>query len=264
MLFLLSCFLLSCQTPLEQAQLALGQHDLVLAEQHFREAIQLDPNNPKAIAGLGWTYHIALEKMLAAQSFERCLQIDKQNVECMRGRASVALAQQEFQVAEHWLKQAHGINADDPELQLSMALLELSQGEHEVALLSLEAMTRRFPLRSEFRLTYAETLLRNKRFEEALKETETVLNDESLLPRYQAMCWMLRVRILLEGSSIVLERSCVQKGEVWKWVSEAERSLERAKSIGISIPNLAVVQRQIARRKNDILSKCPNSFKKKD
>lgn len=249
---------------MEEAQLALSQHDLVLAEQHFREAILFDPNDPKAVAGLGWTYHVALEKNMALQSFERCLQIDKKNVECMRGRASVALTQQEFQVAEHWLMQAQAIDPDDPELQLSMALLELSQGNNESALLSLEAIIRRFPKRAEFRLTYAETLLRNKRFEEALKETEMALSDGSLLPRYQAICWMLRVRILLEGSSGVLQRNCLQENNVWKWILEADRSLERAKVIGISIPNLAVVQRQIGRRKNDVLSKCPNSLKRKN
>ena len=264
MFYFLSCFLLACQTPLEEGQKALENHDLVLAELSFREAIQLDPNDQKAIAGLGWTYHLALEKLMAAQSFERCLQLNEQNIECLRGRASVALAQQDTQLAERWLQKAETIAPEDPEISLSRALLDLSLGENEKVHDSLEAITRRFPERSEFRLTYAESLLRNKRFEDALKQTELALSDEKLLARYQVMCWILRVRILLEGSAGVLQVECSQKNNVWKWVLEAERSLGEAKAVGIAIPNIAVIQRQIGRRKNDILAKCPNSLEKID
>lgn len=249
---------------MEEGQKALEQHDLVLAEQHFREAIQLDSNDQKAIAGLGWTYHLASEKMMAAQSFERCIQLNEQNIECMRGRASVALAQQESQAAEKWLQKAELVAPDDPEVQLSTALLNLAQGENDKALEVLESVIRRFPERSEFRLTYAESLLRNKLFEEALEQSEIILSDEKLLPRYQVMCWILRVRILLEGSAGVLQTDCSQKDAVWMWVLESERSLDKAKEVGIAIPNLAVLQRQIGRRKNDILAKCPNSLKKMD
>ena len=261
---MLSCFLLACQTPLEEAQDALEKHDLVLAEQNFRKAIQINPNDQKAIAGLGWTYHLALEKMMAVQSFERCLQLNKENIECIRGRASVALAQQESQLAESWLQEARKLAPDDPEVQLSTALLYLAQGETEMALEKLEAIVRRFPERSEFRLTYAESLLRNKRFEEALEQTEILLSDGEIFPRHQAMSWILRVRILLEGSAGGLQTDCSQKDVVWSWVLEAERSLEKVKEVGIAIPNLAVMQRQIGRRKNDILAKCSNSLEKMD
>ena len=264
MFFQLSFFLLACQTSQEEGQKALERHDLVLAEQKFREAIQLDPGDQKAIAGLGWTYHLALEKMMAAQSFERCLQLNEQNIECLRGRASVALAQQETQAAERWLQKAKTIEPDDPEVLLSQALLELSRGENELALDILESIIRRFPERVEFRLTYAEALLRNKKFEAALEQTEIVLVAEEGLPRYQVMCWILRVRVLLEGSAGVLEMGCSQKNAVWMWILEAERSLVKAKEVGIAIPNIAVIQRQIGRRKNDILTKCPNSLEKVD
>jgi tetratricopeptide (TPR) repeat protein len=254
------------QDELSLAKKALDQHDLSSAEQLYRRLIQKESKNTKALAGLGWTYHLALQKDAAAQSFDRCLAIDSDNRDCLRGRASVALSAGEIPKAQSLLGLARMKYPDDPEILSTAALLDLSEGHLSAAESKFSSLVSRFPNRTEFRLGYAEALLRSTKIQDALQVTEKALSDTDLLPRYKAMFWLLRSRILLEGSAVTSSRvdalivnDCQQRDAVLKWIEEAERSVEEAKSTGVSMPNFAIVQRQALRRKSSVLEKCPDN-----
>ena len=125
---LLIIMLFSCLNNDETslAKEALDQHDLSKAEQLYRLAVQKSPKNTEALSGLGWTYHLALEREASAQSFDRCLQIEPENGECLRGRASVALAEGDVVKAKSLLSMAQMKYPDDPQISSTAALLDLS------------------------------------------------------------------------------------------------------------------------------------------
>jgi Tfp pilus assembly protein PilF len=236
---------------------ALKKHDLSNAEKLFRLAVQRSPKNTEALAGLGWTYHLALEKEASAQSFDRCLQIEPENSECLRGRASVALSEGDMIKGKGLIAFALQANPDDPEVISTSALFDLSEGNIASAKSKYASLVSRFPERSEFLLGYSEALMQSTEVEMALVNTEKALENTSLLPRYQAMFWLLRARALIEGSAGAVKQNCQQREQVLKWIEEAERSLAMAKETGVELPNKAIIDRQVLRRKSFILEKCP-------
>ena len=259
MLVVLIIILFACLSNDEtkRAKIALDEHDLSAAEVLYRRAIQEDPRDTEAMSGLGWTYHLALQREAAAQSFERCLEVDPQNASCLRGSASVALASGDIVKAKTLLSVAQAEHPDDPEILSTVALVNLSEGNITTARDQYARLVSRFPTRTEFLLGYSEALLLNSETKKALNNTEIALQDPTLLLRYRAMFWLLRARVLLEGSAGTLQEDCQQRDQVLEWIAEAERSIEKAIETGVSMPNFAILNRQVLRRKSTVMEKCP-------
>ena len=250
----------ACNSLTDQAKQALDQHDLAQAENLYRQSLRENPQNIVALTGLGWTYHLAMQRENAAQNFMMCINLDTSNIECMRGRASVALAEGDIRLAENWIDKAMLLDPRDPELINTSAILDLSKGQISDAKAKMESLSSYFGEKPALRLGYAETLLRMDDVETALEQTEMALQSPKLLLRYQAMFWLLRARILLEGSARSA-KDCTQKEAMLAWVAEAKRSMEQAEATGVSVPNWATIHRQILRRQNSILAECPDAQK---
>ena len=247
--------LFACSTnTVGQAKQALDAHDLASAERLYRETLAQDPSNTKALAGLGWTYHLALKKEEAASSFTQCLNQDPNNTECLRGKASVILSQGDLLLAETWIVRAQQITPDDPELQVTMGILHLSKGEITRAREILESVNKRFPRNAKFILPYIESLFREGRSSTALEKVEAALQITETPRRTTAMLWLLRARILLEMSS--QNEDCNEVAGVQQWVTESERSIAEARSTGVEVPNLAIIERQMLRRRIHLQEKC--------
>ena len=238
------------------AEDALLRHDLAEAERLYREAIQKDVRNEVALAGLGWTYHLALERDNAASYFTQCLTLNPTNVECIRGRASVILSQGDILLAETWVDRAMQIDPGNADVQVTKALLLLAKGEISEARVLLEKVVTAYPTDSKYWLPYVESLLREGQTLKAKSKVEEALQLPSAPRRTTAMLWMVRARILLEGSA-QNQHDCTQADKASLWIDEASRSLDEAKKTGVEIPNLAMVDEQLQRRRLDLRSKCP-------
>ena len=250
------CIPLGCNlNRLDDARESLNAHDLASAELQYRSILEKDPQQTEALAGLGWTYHLALKREDALRQFAYCLGVEPNNVECIRGKSSVLLSQGESSQSRLWLDKALSLSPDDPEALVSDAIWKLSQGEITKASVQLSLVIRRFPKRGKYRLPYAEALLREGKTKEALREVETGLNLD-LPKRTIAMMWILRARILLEISASAGE-DCEQIDAIEAWVNEADRSIKESVSTGVEVPNSGMIQRQLQRRRTTLQEICP-------
>lgn len=240
---------------LKEAKESLDSHDLATAEKRYRAILQSNPQEIEALSGLGWTYHLALKRDEALSQFSYCLGIEPTNIECIRGKSSVILAQGDANQARLWLDKALTIAPDDPEVLVSDAIWMLAQGEISKASRQLEMVIRRVPGNGRYRLPYAEALIREGRPKDALEQTEISLQSD-IPRRTQAMVWILRARALLEISSSAGE-DCSQLNAINAWVSEAERALDEAAATGVEVPNSAMINRQLGRRRTTLQEKCP-------
>ena len=58
---------------LKEAKESLDSHDLATAEKQYRTILESNPQEIEALAGLGWTYHLALKREEALSQFSYCL-----------------------------------------------------------------------------------------------------------------------------------------------------------------------------------------------
>lgn len=233
----------------------MSQHDLAEAERLFRSVIAKDSQNEAALAGLGWTYHLALEKDNAASHFSQCLAVNPNNVECIRGRASVIMAQGDMLLAETWIDRAVQLDPANPDVQVTKALYLLATGEITPARVALEKVVNQQPNNAKYWLPFVESLLREGQTLVAKEKVEQALQIPSAPRRTSAMLWMVRARVLLDGSA-QNGQDCTQSIKSSLWIDEAERSLEEARKTGVEIPNLAMVDEQLQRRRLDLRDKC--------
>ena len=81
MFLFFSFLILSCSVDrdLEQAQIAMREHDVARAERYYRSVLQKNPQHILALEGLGWLYHLSGKVQAATSLFERCLGIEEEN-----------------------------------------------------------------------------------------------------------------------------------------------------------------------------------------
>ncbi len=244
---------------LQEAKDSLDEHDLANAERLYRRVLEEDSSNIEALAGLGWTYHLALKKEDALAQFTHCLTLEPENIDCLRGKSSVILSQGDGTQARIWLDKALRIDDDDPEVLVTDAIWKLSQGEISKASRQLGLVVQRFPKEGRYRLPYGEALLKSGNPELALQEVQTAL-QLTVPRRTRAMLWILRARLLLEMSARAGE-DCSQLKAIQQWVVEAERSLTESTSTGVEVPNSGMIHRQLERRRTTLSERCPTVLK---
>lgn len=248
-----------CQGDNAAGQAALDAHDLAGAEAAFRRALSHAPDDPRALAGLGWTYLLANQMAASATTFSRCTLVAPRDAECFRGLASVSLAEGNLPKARTLIHQAQQLSPEDPQVLSSVALLELYSGELTSAEGRYRQLVRRHPEEAEYHLSLARLLLRTGGYEEVLSLTESALALSDTPVRYQSMLWVVRAQALL-ASSVDREdpaRCAETVPPVLVWLKAAETALEKAEATGVSPPDLVKVRRQVLRRQVSLQDACP-------
>lgn len=238
---------------------ALEAHQLSAAEQAFRTALDRDPGHVEALAGLGWTYHLAGQRGAARSAFARCIDVAPEAAECLRGLGSLAMAEGQPGVARDLLGRARAAAPDDPKVLSSLALLSLSLGEVEAARQRYDELVRRFPNDPAYRLGLAEATLRKGDATEAIAIVEAGLALSGGPVRYRAMLWQLEARALVaaSGGREDPERCAETAPPVRAWLEAAEAAVAQAEQLDVGLPDLPAVRRQVLRRKAVLDATCP-------
>jgi tetratricopeptide (TPR) repeat protein len=260
---LVLCWLLGCSADHLQSKgdSALDAHDLPSAETSFRAALEKDPSHLPALVGLGWTYHLAGEREAAVASFDRCLQIEPGRGDCLRGKASIALANGDRNLARQLIDEALLKYPDDPLVESSAALIDLSDGNIYAAEERYRSLALRFPDRAEYLLGLGESLFRKDEAQEAVRIAEQALQIKGTPLRYQAMLWALRARGILRASARLEDPARCEETfpPVLAWVEAAEESVRTAEETGVKMPELPALRRLVLRRKAILFEACPSS-----
>lgn len=237
---------------------ALDAHELSRAEKQFRKALDKDPKSADALSGLGWTYQISGRREAAQGAFQKCLETLPEEVSCLRGMASVQLSSGNPAAATELLAKALALAPEDPGVQGSQAILEMTQNNLDQAAGRYKALLERYPSMAEYRLGYAEVLLRQKKAEEALAMVDQALALPDTPLRFQSMLYMLKARALVAATSgRVNPKDCASTAPpVMAWLDAAEASLQSAKELGIGT-DITQVQRLVARRRGAVEDRCP-------
>ena len=258
-LLLLWCLGCSAEHHEAQGRASLEAHDLAAAEQAFRRALERDPRRVNSLAGLGWTYHLAGQRGAARSAFARCVDLAPENAECLRGLGSLALAEGQPGIARDLLGRALAAAPDDPKVLSSMALMNLGLGDVEKARERYDELVRRFPDDAAYRMGLAEALLRLEQPMQTIEEVESALGLPGTPVRYQAMLWQLKARALVaaSGGRENPDDCASTAGPVRAWLDAAQMAVDRAQQLGVGLPDLPAVRRQVLRRRAVLDANCP-------
>ncbi|HSF16319.1 MAG TPA: sulfatase-like hydrolase/transferase [Vicinamibacteria bacterium] len=133
------------KTTLAEAVLALGRYEEARA--HLEEALQLDPDNTRALILLGPIYGRAGELALAARTLERAVSLGESSPEVRRNLALVYLQQAKVDAALAQLKQAADDAPREPSIWFSLGNTYLRARK---ATSAVEAFEKALALRSEW------------------------------------------------------------------------------------------------------------------
>jgi len=238
---------------------AQDAHDLPAAERHYRDAIARDPTHVEALAGLGWVYLLAGQSEAADAAFTQCRKADSINAECLRGSASVASAKGNPGEARRLLNEALETHPQHSGVLSSSALLDLAAGRVEEALRRYEQLVDREPTRAEYRLGLVEALMRAKRHREALDQIEKALALSSAPKRTRAMLLQTQARALVAASAKRVDPGACEStaAPVLAWLDAAEQAVESARSVGVALPDLPVVERRVRNQRARVSELCP-------
>ncbi len=260
---ILSALLTACGTGwyLERGQVAIQSMDLVGAERSFRSALAREPDNPDALYGLGWTYHLAGFEAEARETFERCATVAPESALGFKGLGSVALAGGNLEVALQRFEQALDRAPGDPAILNSLALLHIRGERPEQALEIYERLLAEQPDQPNLAVGQAEALLRTGAIDRARVVVERALSLPKAGPRERMLLLVLRARILHDSTTgrIDGERCETSAPPLLAWLDEADVSLERAEAIGLEMDNLYGVRREVHLRRRLVLERCPGA-----
>lgn len=239
---------------------ALERGDLAAAEQSFRGALERAPDHLEALYGLGWTLHLAGRSGAARAAFERCVTLDPASPLGHKGLGSVALAEENLPRARQHLEQALQYAPQDPAVLNSLALVHLKSGEPDVAL-GIYVRIREASTGAgdpALALGEGEALLRLDREEEALRVLEQALSAGSAPPRVEALLHALRARTLvaLSVGRVDPSRCGETAAPVLAWLDEADRALERARTLAPEVAEVVAAQRLVLRRRHGVAERC--------
>lgn len=244
-----------------EAAIAAGRPDL--AEAAFRRALTRDPNNERAMYGIGWAWHMAGEEDEAREAFSLLAEVHPDSPLGYKGIGSVWMAQGNAKEARASFEVALAKAGDGPDalkIEDSLALLALSGRDGAAALAAFDALLLRDADRAEFHWGRAEALLLLNRGEEAMTEAdEAVRCAEGTGARLQGMALITRARTLLEVSGGRVDAaSCVQTAPpVYAWLAQADRDLDQAQALGMDLPSIQGVRRTVLDRRGKVDDACP-------
>jgi Flp pilus assembly protein TadD len=242
-----------------RAKAALDELDLPRAERLYRDLLTRAPDDPVALYGLGWTYHLAGQEEQARATFERCLRVAPDAPDCVKGLGSVALATGNLEVARQRFERALQQAPGDRSIRNSLALLHLRAGRLDEALRQYEQLCQEDPAEPTWAIGRAEALLRSERTEDALAEVDRALALPETGSRAEILARTLRARILLAATAgRVDEARCDQTApQVLAWLDEAEEDVGRARELDLGYSPPVGVLRQIHDRRRAARRLCP-------
>jgi Flp pilus assembly protein TadD len=101
--------------------------DYKTAKYHYNQALLQDPKNPAALNGMGLAHFRATEFNLAAASFKAAIASDATFVPAYNNLALVYEKMNKRGEAIRVLTKAHGIDANDPEVNRNLSRLKAAQ-----------------------------------------------------------------------------------------------------------------------------------------
>lgn len=246
---------------LRRAEAALIAGDLTTAEASFRGVLDTHPDDPDALYGLGWVYHLNGDEDRAREYFKRCVRVAAQDWRGHRGLGSVALAEGNLVLAEQHLGDARELAPGEPRVLSSLALVYLSSERPEQALPLLEQAQELAPERGEYGYNLAEAQLGLKQHDAALATVDAALSSQIREQRFRALLLEMRARVLVvkTGERVDPERCEQTAPPVMAWLQRADRALDQAEALDIKLDSLPQTRRLVHRRRSAVTETCPGA-----
>ncbi len=241
--------------------IAAGRPDL--AEAAFRRALTRDPDNERAMYGIGWAWHMAGEQDQAREAFQLLEQVHPESPLGYKGMGSVWMAGSNGKEAKAaWAKalEKAGTGPEAIKIEYDLAMLALQGKDGEAALSGFDDLLKTDVNRPEFHWGRAESLLKLKRLDEALKEADEAVrcagDDGS---RYEAMALVTRARTLsaVSGNRVDPKDCKGTAPPTYAWLAEADKDLDLAQSLGMDVPELPEARRTVLMQRSKVDDACP-------
>jgi len=170
------------------------------------------------------------------------------------------MAQQKYPAAKTLLAQAVALEPSNIQVQGSLALLDLTNGNIDGAADRYDSiLAEAKEEHPNFVLGLAEARLRQSRPLDALKLIESALSLPDLIPRTRALFLQLQARSLVAASAGREDSTrCSETAPiVLAWLDAAELALQQAADTGVALPQLPAVKRLVRRRRGIVSDVCP-------
>jgi tetratricopeptide (TPR) repeat protein len=249
----------SDEARLDRAEEALRAGDLPSAEADYRVLLDRDPDDPDALYGLGWAFHLHGDEDRAREYFKRCVRVAPQDHRGHRGLGSVALADGNVMLALTYFETALEMAPGEPTVLNSKGLALLAQGAEQEALEAFQAAQAADPARGDYGYNVADALHGLGRDEEALAVLDQALGQTTEERRFRGMLLELRARVLvaLTNGRLDPERCPETAPPLLQYLDAADRALDQAETAGLQAAQLAETRRQANRRRSYIGEACP-------
>ena len=255
--------LAACHSALERGEAALDRGDLLTAEQEFRGALADNPDDPEALYGVGWTFHLAHEDAAARDAFEQLRSRYPDSPLGYRGMGSLLFGQGDLAAARVQLDLAVARAPADVRATQSLALLDLAEDKPADALTRMDAAIASAPDSSELHQTRAAVLVQLGRADEALTEVERAA-DLADNPRETATAELTRARALVSSVEARVDAGhCEGAAAVFAWLHEADLALDRAQATGVHDDQVSAGRRDVRRRRSFVEDACPGAGERK-
>lgn len=253
LLFLLA----ACAGNVDRGEAALAADDLLAAEDAFRAALDANPDDPDALYGLGWTFHLAGEEDAALDAFARLSRLHPSRADGYRGVASVLLGRGDLPGARAQLVLAESAAADDAALMQSWVILELASGDAAAALARADAGIARHPDVSPLLQARSAALLTAGKPAEAREAAERAVAVAEP-GRELVAAWITWVDAVLRESDGRLdpENCAATSAPVVAWLDAADDVLDRAEAAGVHRSKVVEARRQVRRRRAFVEDAC--------
>lgn len=243
---------------LAEGRRALDRGDLVTAEAAYRHALDRAPDDPDALYGLAWTWHLAGQRDAARGAFQQLTQLHPESPLGHKGLATVLLSDGNVAAARAQLEEARQRSPGDSTLDHSLALVELSAGNAAAALVLFDGLLTKEPERSEFLQGKAEALIRLDRGQDAVP-VASAAEEHAETPKQRVLAQITHARALLAATGRRVDpKDCANTAPpVFTWLDEADRVLDEAEASGMDAPELVETRRMIHRRRAAVDDNCP-------
>ncbi len=246
----------------EKADQMLRDGDYAGAEAGYRWVLEREPDDVRALYGLGWVYLQDRDPLRAREYFKRCVRVDPDDHRGYKGLGSVALSQNLLDMAESNLQDALE-RAGDPlekaKVLNSLALVDMARDKPEDALVHLEEAAKLDPGRGEYGLGVAEVLYKLQRYEDALRTVDESLSQPIGEVRFRGLLLVMRAKTLVSLTTDRLDKERCQETlpPVLAYLDRADRALEQAEALGQDLPPLYEARRRVHLRRSKATEACP-------